>query len=97
MFGDLTSIDFVGSGAAASSVTEAALLLRESTRTPTAALRDLPVPARADGVADRRRTRCVLFGDDREISLARYLARAGVPTLLVTDHVRAQRAGSRRA
>jgi fructoselysine-6-P-deglycase FrlB-like protein len=84
MFGELTSIDFVGTGAAASSVAEAALLFRESTRTPTAAhetYQYLHGPMESLTASQG----CVLFGDGREITLAHYLARAGVTTLLVTS------------
>jgi glucosamine 6-phosphate synthetase-like amidotransferase/phosphosugar isomerase protein len=84
MFAGLTSLDFVGTSAAAASVTEAALLFRESTRTPTAAhetYQYLHGPMESLTALHG----CVLFGDAREISLAQYLARAGVTTLLVTD------------
>jgi fructoselysine-6-P-deglycase FrlB-like protein len=82
------SIDFVGSGASRASVAEAALLFRESTRTSTAAYdtyqylhgpMESLTPAHA----------VVLFGDDREIELARYLAGVGVTTVLVTATARA--------
>jgi glucosamine--fructose-6-phosphate aminotransferase (isomerizing) len=84
LFADLTSLDFVGTGAFASSVTEAALLFRESTRTPTAAhetYQYLHGPMESLTASHG----CVLFGDDREVALAQYLARAGVTTVLVTS------------
>jgi glucosamine--fructose-6-phosphate aminotransferase (isomerizing) len=83
LFADLTSLDFVGTGAFASSVTEAALLFRESTRTPTAAhetYQYLHGPMESLTPSHG----CVLFGDGREVSLSQYLARAGITTVLVT-------------
>jgi fructoselysine-6-P-deglycase FrlB-like protein len=84
------SIDFVGSGASRASVAEAALLFRESTRTTTAAYDTYqylhgPMECLTPGHA------VVLFGDDREVELARYLAGVGVTTVLVTATARAVR------
>ena len=86
--GRASSIDFVGSGASRASVAEAALLFRESTRTSTAAYDTYqylhgPMECLTPGHA------VVLFGDGREVELARYLAGAGIPTLLVTATARA--------
>lgn len=83
-FARLGSIDFVGRGASFASAAESALLFREATRTPTAAFETHqylhgPMEALA---ADRG---CVLFGDDREVELAGYLAERSVPVLLVTS------------
>jgi fructoselysine-6-P-deglycase FrlB-like protein len=89
--GRATSIDFVGSGASRASVAEAALLFRESTRTSTAAYdtyqylhgpMESLTPAHA----------VVLFGDDREVELARYLSGAGIPTVLITSAAEPERA-----
>jgi fructoselysine-6-P-deglycase FrlB-like protein len=78
------SIDFVGSGSSRASVAEAALLFRESTRISTAAYETYqylhgPMECLTPEHA------CVLFGEGREVALARYLARAGVPTVLITS------------
>lgn len=83
-FARLTSIDFVGRGASFASAAESALLFREATRTPTAAFETHqylhgPMEALA---ADRG---CVLFGDDREVELAGYLAERAIPVLLVAN------------
>ncbi|MCW2887479.1 MAG: sugar isomerase [Streptosporangiaceae bacterium] len=78
------SIDFVGSGSSRASVTEAALLFRESTRISTASYETYqylhgPMECLTSEHA------CVLLGEDREVALARYLARAGVTTVLITS------------
>jgi len=77
------SIDVVAGTASYASAAEAALLLRESTRISAAAYETYQylhgpmeplTPAHA----------CLLFGDGREVPLARYLAGAGIPAVLVT-------------
>lgn len=83
-FEALSSIDFVGRGASLASAAEAALLLRESTRTPTAAFETYqylhgPMESLDAGKG------CVIFGSQREVDLARYVAERGVPTVLVTS------------
>lgn len=85
--GQASSVDFVGSGACRASVAEAALLFRESSRTATAAYDTYqylhgPMESLTPGHA------VVLFGDDREVELARYLAGKDVTTLLVTATAR---------
>jgi fructoselysine-6-P-deglycase FrlB-like protein len=85
--GQAGSIDFVGSGASRASVAEAALLFRESTRMSTAAYDTYqylhgPMECLTPGQA------VVLFGDQREVELARYLGAAGITTLLVTASAR---------
>jgi glucosamine--fructose-6-phosphate aminotransferase (isomerizing) len=84
MFAGLTSLDFVGTGAFSSSATESALLFRESTRTATAAYETYqylhgPMESLTSSHG------CVLFGDGREVELARYLAGAGINTVLITS------------
>jgi fructoselysine-6-P-deglycase FrlB-like protein len=77
------TIDVVAGTASYASAAEAALLLRESTRISTTAYETYQylhgpmeplTPAHA----------CLLFGDGREVTLARYLAGAGIPAVLVT-------------
>lgn len=78
------SIDVVGAAGSYAAAAEAALLLRESTRICTSAyetyqyLHGPMEPLRPSANA------CLLIGDGREVSLAQYLARAGIPTVLVT-------------
>ena len=77
------AIDVVAGTASYASAAEAALLLRESTRIGATAYETYQylhgpmeplTPAHA----------CLLFGDGREVALARYLAGAGIPAVLVT-------------
>jgi fructoselysine-6-P-deglycase FrlB-like protein len=84
LFARATSIDVVGAAGSYAAVAEAALLLRESTRICTATYETYQflhgpmeplTPANA----------CLLIGDGREVTLARYLAREGIPTVLVTS------------
>jgi glutamine---fructose-6-phosphate transaminase (isomerizing) len=91
ILGQASSIDFVGSGASRASVTEAALLFRESTRISTTAFdtyqylhgpMESLTPAHA----------VVLFGEDREVELARYLSGVGVTVVLVTSTGEPERA-----
>jgi fructoselysine-6-P-deglycase FrlB-like protein len=79
-----TAIDVVAGAGSYASAAEAALLLRESTRISTATYETYQylhgpmeplTPAHA----------CLIFGDGREVALARYLAGAGVPVVLVTS------------
>ncbi|WUJ70573.1 SIS domain-containing protein [Kribbella soli] len=78
------SIDVVGAAGSYAAAAEAALLLRESTRICTSTyetyqyLHGPMEPLRPSANA------CLLIGDGREVSLAQYLARAGIPTVLVT-------------
>jgi fructoselysine-6-P-deglycase FrlB-like protein len=78
------SIDVVAGPDGYATAAEAALLLRESTRIATATYETYQylhgpmeplTPAHA----------CLVFGHDREVALARFLAGAGVPTVLVTS------------
>jgi fructoselysine-6-P-deglycase FrlB-like protein len=80
----VSSIDVVAPGFFRASAAEGALLLREATRTPAAAFETyqyLHGPMEPLGPD----TGCVLIGDDREIELARYVARIGTPTVLLTS------------
>ncbi|MFF0267071.1 SIS domain-containing protein [Kribbella sp. NPDC004536] len=77
------SIDVVGAAGAYAAAAESALLLRESTRICTSTYETYqylhgPMEPLTSSNA------CLLIGDGREISLARYLAGAGIPTVLVT-------------
>jgi fructoselysine-6-P-deglycase FrlB-like protein len=79
----LCSVDFVGCGPSLSSAAEGALLLRESTRIATAAFETyqyLHGPMESLDVTSG----CVIFGNEREMQLAEYLAERGVFTVLVT-------------
>lgn len=80
---DVTVIDVVGSGASLSSVLETALMLREGPRIPAAGFETFqylhgPMESQRPGAA------CVVFGGNREIELARYAARHGITTVLIT-------------
>jgi fructoselysine-6-P-deglycase FrlB-like protein len=78
-----SSIDVVGSGASYASAAEAALLLRESTRIAAAAHETYQyLHGSMESLTGS--SGCLLFGAGREVRLARYLAGAGVPTVLVT-------------
>jgi glucosamine--fructose-6-phosphate aminotransferase (isomerizing) len=84
MLAGRTAIDFVGAGSAFGTAGEAALLVREAARVPTAAhdtLHFLHGPMEPlDGD-----TGLVVFGGGREVKLARDVAGFGCPTVLVTD------------
>lgn len=83
-FDGAASIDFVGAAASYAAAAEGALLIRESTRISTATyetyqyLHGPMEPLEAS-------TGCVLFGDGREVALARYVAGTGARTVLVTS------------
>ncbi len=80
----LAAFDFVGHGASFASASESALLFREATRMPTAAFETrqyLHGPMESLG-PDRG---CVVFGDRREVELARYMAGQGIPVVLLTS------------
>jgi len=83
-----SSIDVVAGPAGYATAAEAALLLRESTRIATATYETYQylhgpmeplTPAHA----------CLVFGHEREVALARFLAGRGVPTVLVTSATQA--------
>jgi fructoselysine-6-P-deglycase FrlB-like protein len=79
----LTSVDFIGYGPSYAAAAEAALLFRESARMCTATYgtyQYLHGPMESLTPSQG----CVIFGDQREVSLARYLALIGIPTVLVT-------------
>jgi glutamine---fructose-6-phosphate transaminase (isomerizing) len=84
LLGPVGSIDFVGSGASRASVAEAALLFRESTRTTTAAF-DTYQYLHGPMECLTPQHGVLLFGGDREVELAHYLAGRGIPTALVTS------------
>lgn len=80
---NVTSIDFVGAGVARSSTAEGALLVRESSRISTAAYETYQyLHGPMESLTPQRA--CVLFGEDREIRLAHYLAGVNIPTVLIT-------------
>jgi glucosamine--fructose-6-phosphate aminotransferase (isomerizing) len=77
------SVDFVGHGFSYATAAEGALLFREGLRVHSAAFETHqylhgPMEALASGSG------LVIFGDGREVSVARQAAEAGVPTVLVT-------------
>lgn len=80
----LSSLDFVGRASSFSSAAEGALLLRESTRTATAAFETYQYLHGPMESLDASRG-CVIFGSEREVELAQYLAERGVLTVLVTS------------
>ncbi|MEU4291991.1 SIS domain-containing protein [Kribbella sp. NPDC026596] len=83
VFARASSIDVIGAAGSYAAAAEAALLLRESTRICTATYETyqyLHGPMEPLTSANA----CLLIGDGREVSLARYLAQAGIPTVLVT-------------
>jgi fructoselysine-6-P-deglycase FrlB-like protein len=83
-FADVAAVDVVAPGAFRATAAEGALLLREATRTPAAAFETyqyLHGPMEPQGPG----TGCVVVGDHREVELARYLADAGAPTVLLTS------------
>ncbi|ACU71535.1 sugar isomerase (SIS) [Catenulispora acidiphila DSM 44928] len=75
--------DFVASGASRASAEEGALLLREVARTPSAA--SATRNYLHGEMESAGRTLHVVFGDGREIELARTLADAGHLTVLITS------------
>ncbi len=83
-FNQLTSFDFVGCGTSYAAAAEAALLFRESTRICTATYATYQyLHGPMEPLTSRQG--CVLFGDRREVSLARFLVSKGIPTVLVTS------------
>lgn len=84
LLSEVRSIDMVGAGAGRASAAEAALLVRESARICTGTYETYQY-LHGPMESMTANTACVLFGDDREVTLAQYLAGVGVPTLLVTS------------
>ncbi|UUP18656.1 SIS domain-containing protein [Nitratireductor thuwali] len=84
LFADRRAIDCVGAGSSLGTADGASLLIREAARIPAAAFDTrhyLHGPMEAmDGS-----TGVVIFGNGREIELARQLSAIGCPTLLVTS------------
>lgn len=83
-FARATSIDVVGSASSYAAVAETALLFRESTRICTATYdtyQFLHGPMEPLTPANA----CLVIGNGREVTLARYLAAQGIPTALVTS------------
>lgn len=83
LFKERRAIDCVGMGAATGTADEASLLLREAVRLPASGYETrhyLHGPMEAMDSA----TGVVVFGDGREITLAKNLEEIGCPTLLVT-------------
>ncbi len=88
-------IDVVGTGTAAASAGEGALVLREAARAHTAAHETynyLHGPMEPLDPA----TACLLVGDGREVRLARDVSALGCPTLLVTSRADVASEGSLR-
>ena len=83
LFADRRAIDCVGAGAAFGTADEASLLVREAARIPTAAY-DTRHYLHGPMESMDETTGVVLFGEGREIELARHLERIGCPALLVT-------------
>jgi len=82
-FGGRRAIDCVGAGAALGTADEVTLLIREAARIPTSAWETrhyLHGPMEPMDAA----TGVVIFGDGREIDIARQLEEIGCPALLVT-------------
>ncbi len=80
----LGALDFVGRGASLASAAEAALLFREATRTPTAVFETRQyLHGPMEPLTGERG--CVVFGDGREVELARYLADREIPVVLLTS------------
>ena len=83
-FSRLNSFDFVGTGASYASAAEAALLFREATRMCTATFETYQyLHGPMEPLSSQ--TGCMVFGDNREVALARFLAGHGIPTVLVTS------------
>jgi len=83
-FSQLTSFDFVGFGASYAAAAEGALLFRESTRICTATYGTYQyLHGPMEPLTPHQG--CVIFGDQREVSLAQYLADKNIPTVLVTS------------
>lgn len=83
LFADRRAIDCVGAGAAFGTADEASLLVREAARIPTAAY-DTRHYLHGPMESMDATTGVVVFGDGREVELARHLERIGCPVLLVT-------------
>lgn len=83
LFAHRRAIDCVGAGAAFGTADEASLLIREAARIPTAAY-DTRHYLHGPMESMDATTGVVLFGDGREVELARHLERIGCPSLLVT-------------
>jgi fructoselysine-6-P-deglycase FrlB-like protein len=79
-----TSIDVVGSGASRAAACESALLLRESARF-SASAHETHQFLHGPMEALTSKQACIVFGSEREVPLARYLARAAINTVLVTS------------
>ncbi|MEO3859534.1 hypothetical protein [Acrocarpospora sp. B8E8] len=82
-FANARAGDFVGGGPSAGSAEAGALLFREAVRLPAAAMSTRQYLHGAMESAGN--TMHVLFGDEREITLARTLAAADHPVILVTS------------
>lgn len=83
LFRERRAIDCVGARSSLGTAEEAALLLREAARIPTAAA-DTRHFLHGPMEAMDERTGVILFGDDRELLLAEQLREFGCPALLVT-------------
>ena len=80
----LSSLDVVGTGASLASAAETALVFREATQTSTASFETyqyLHGPMEPLGT----KAGCMLFGNNREVALARFLTAKEIPTVLVTS------------
>jgi glutamine---fructose-6-phosphate transaminase (isomerizing) len=83
LFSSRRAIDCVGATAAFGTADEASLLIREAARIPAAAY-DTRHYLHGPLESMDPETGVVLFGEGREIELARHLERIGCPSLLVT-------------
>lgn len=84
LFRDRRAIDCVGAGASLGTADGASLLIREAARIPASAY-DTRHYLHGPMEAMDATTGVVLFGDGREVEIARELDRIGCPTLLVTS------------
>jgi glucosamine--fructose-6-phosphate aminotransferase (isomerizing) len=92
LFRNRRAIDSVGAGASLGTAEGACLLLREAARIPAAAA-DTRHYLHGPMEAMDPTTGVIVFGDDRELQLARQLDDIGCPVLLVTSQTVADRGG----
>jgi glucosamine--fructose-6-phosphate aminotransferase (isomerizing) len=83
LFASATSVDFVGDGPAVGSAEASALLFREIARIPATGMSTRQYLHGSMESAGRGMVH-VLFGGERELAIARTLAYAGQPAILVT-------------
>ncbi len=81
---EVSVIDVVGSGISRSAVLETALMLREGPRISAAGFETYQY-LHGPMESQRAGTGCILFGGERESALARFAARHGIVSVLVTS------------